>query len=363
MGAAERDGGMKYKPDWPDARERLTALWEGRPLDRPCMSVLAPSGKKWPRPPRPADPEQKWLDPEWVLADLRASMNNTWWGGEAIPSYLLMAGWVKCLGGTPYFDYHTIWFEHMEVDFSRPSPFRFRPDDPWVAKYERLYKAVAQEAGWDDFLVGRPGYLPANDLLSMHMGTQEFLMALVDHPEWMRKAIQDGAREQLRIMRRQQEGIAGAHAFWYGNAGWMPFWGPRPYIGVQSDVSCMMSPEMYDEFIVPELDIYAAEVPAVWYHLDGHDARQHLPRLLSLPYLRVVQYTPTPAEPPNGPEHLDFYRQVQQAGRIVHISLPKENVEPLARALDPGLLMLDVWCDTPDEGRELLAAARRWSAR
>ena len=63
----------------------------------------------------------------------------------------------------------------------------------------------------------------------------------------------------------------------------------------------MLSPAMFDRFVVPELDVYGEDHGALWYHLDGGDARQHLPRLLSLPYLRVVQYVPAPFEPPNGP--------------------------------------------------------------
>ena len=33
---------MKYKPDWPEAQERLTALWAGQCTGRPCLSVTAP---------------------------------------------------------------------------------------------------------------------------------------------------------------------------------------------------------------------------------------------------------------------------------------------------------------------------------
>ena len=108
--------------------------------------------------------------------------------------------------------------------------------------------------------------------------------------------------------------------------------------------------------VVPELDLKGRAIGAMWYHLDGGDARQHLPRLLALPYLRVIQYVPRPAEPPNGMAHLPMYRQIQQAGRIVHIQIAADQVEPLCRALDPRLLMLDVsWsCKSPDEGRELL---------
>lgn len=33
---------MRYKDDWPEARQRLCALWAGEMLDRPCMAVMAP---------------------------------------------------------------------------------------------------------------------------------------------------------------------------------------------------------------------------------------------------------------------------------------------------------------------------------
>jgi hypothetical protein len=296
-----------------------------------------------------------------VLADLRARIESRWWGGEAVPSYLTMGGWTVCLGGRPRFDQRTIWFDTSPVDFSKPSPFRNRPDDPWIRKYETLYTRVADFAGKDDFLLGRAVLLPANDLIAMHMGTEAFMMALMDHPRWMRQAIIEGAQDQLRARDRFRSLIEGRHDFWYGQGDWMPFWAPEPYTGSQSDVSCMLSPAMFEEFVVPELDAYGHWQEALWYHLDGGDARQHLPRLLSLPYLKVLQYTPRPSEPPNGPAHLAFYRQVQQAGKILHIQAPRENVEPLVKILDPGLMMLDTTCDSVAEGQELLAAVARWA--
>ena len=349
---------MKYKPDWNDARKRLTALWNHEVAGRPCIAVTAPSGRAVNWPPPPATPEQKWLDPDWIRKDILARMESTWWGGEAVPSYLLMAGWLLCLGGTPRFDMNTIWFDQMDIDCSGPSPFRYSDDNEWGRTYARVYEAAADLAGKDDFLAGSPGGLPANDLLSMLMGTEQFLMNLVDHPGWMRDAIVTGAREQLRISRRLAAAARMKHDFWYGIAGWMPFWAPEPFITTQSDVSCMLSPDMYDRFVVPELEIYGEACGALWYHLDGGDARQHLPRLLSLPWLKVIQYTPRPVEPPNGPAHLDFYRAVQAAGRIVHIQCPREHVLPLLKALDPALLMLDTWCDSMAEGEALLESAR-----
>jgi hypothetical protein len=351
---------MKYKPDWQDAQRRLTALWHHEVIDRPCIAVTAPNGRPVAPPPAPTAPRQKWLDPDWVLADLIARLESTWWGGEAIPSYLLMGGWALCLGGTPRFDTQTIWFETFDVDFSRPSPFRYDDDDVWVRAHADLYQAVTAFAGKDDFMVGKPCALPANDLLSMLMGTPSFLVSLIDHSAWMREAIIAGAREQVRVRTQLRDMIRNRHDFWYGNGGWMPFWAPEPFVSTQSDVSCMLSPEMFDRFVLPELEIYAEAFGPIWYHLDGGDAQRHLPRLLSLPYLRVVQYVPAPAEPPNGPGHLDLYREIQAAGRIVHIDVSKENVEPLLRELDPALLMLQTACSDVAEGEALLEATKHW---
>ncbi|OGV66099.1 MAG: hypothetical protein A2498_00560 [Lentisphaerae bacterium RIFOXYC12_FULL_60_16] len=353
---------MRYKDDWPETKRRLTALWNRERLDRPCLAIRAPLTVANPTPvPTPADCEAQWLDPAYRVAAALREMETTWWGGEAIPSSLLMAGWMMCLGGDPKFDASTIWFETRTVDFHRPSPFRHDPDSPWVRKYRALLLAMCDAAGRNGFLVGKPGGLPANDLISMHMGTEEFLFALVDHPDWMAAAICDGARDQVRARRELQALMRERHDFWYGNAGWMAFWAPEPYNATQSDVSCMLSPEMFDRFVLPELDIYGAEHGALWYHLDGGDARQHLPRLLSLPYLRVVQYVPAPCEPPNGPGHLEMYRQIQAAGKIVHIQVPWQNVEPLVRNLDPALLMLDTWCASRDDGERLLAQSIGWA--
>jgi hypothetical protein len=354
---------MKYKEDWPDARRRLEALWGGEVLDRPCIAVRAPREVVSPTAvPEPASDQARWVDPVYRMACCKSELERTWWGGEAVPSCLLMANWVLCLGGTPQFDSRTIWFETRAVDFEGPSPFRHDPESVWTRRHRALVLAMCDEAGRDGFLIGQAGGLPANDLLSMQMGTQEFLLALMDHPEWMAEAILTGARDQLgarreigRIVRER------GHEFWYGGAGWMPFWAPEPFARTQSDVSCMLSPEMFDRFVVPELEVHGGEHGALWYHLDGGDARQHLPRLLSLPYLRVVQYTPAPGEPSNGPGHLEMYRRIQTAGRIVHVSLPSGNVEPLLRELDPGRLMLETRCPSREEGERLLERSAAWA--
>ncbi|OPZ23797.1 MAG: hypothetical protein BWZ02_03088 [Lentisphaerae bacterium ADurb.BinA184] len=355
---------IRYKPDWPETQRRLTALWHGERLDRPCINLRAPQPLDEPLPvPPPANDEARWLDPGHVIPSALNAVRGTWWGGETIPGYHLMANWVNCLGGTPRFSPETIWFETRPVAFTQPSPFRHDPDNPWTRKYLNLIAALCQAAGRDDFFVAAAAGLPANDLLSMVMGTEAFLFALNDHPDWMREAILAGARDRLALVTALAEFKRRCgHALTNGMTGWMPFWAPEPVSGFQSDVSCMLSPAMFDRFVVPEMELASAAGGAIWYHLDGGDALQHLPRLLSLPFLRVLQYTPAPCEPPNGPAHVEMYKRAQAAGKIVHIELPPPNIEPLVRELDPARLMLQAWCSSRAEGEQLLDRMVRWTA-
>ncbi|NQT93350.1 MAG: hypothetical protein HQ559_11365 [Lentisphaerae bacterium] len=102
------------------------------------------------------------------------------------------------------------------------------------------------------------------------------------------------------------------------------------------------------------------------YKPDWHEVKRRLTALwhgerLDRPYMRVIQYVPAPFESPNGPDHLEMYRHIQAAGRIVHVELPEENVESLVRQLDPALLMLDVHVATRDDGERLLEQCVEWA--
>ena len=122
----------------------------------------------------------------------------------------------------------------------------------------------------------------------------------------------------------------------------------------------MLSPDMFEEFIMPELDMAGEIYGRMWYHLDGPDALKHLSRLLSLDYIKVIQWVPGEGAAPNGPEWMDVYRQIQDAGKIVDISMAPGNAEGVIKELDPSLLCIHTSCPTIQEGEDLLSSARAW---
>jgi 5-methyltetrahydrofolate--homocysteine methyltransferase len=250
----------------------------------------------------------------------------------------------------------TIWFKETRLDFDRPPAFGFDEANPCIRQYEKLHRACLDAAEDDGFLVGQPIVLPGNDVLPLLMGPERFLTALVDHPQWMKAALAQLAEKHARVMEHFLTMNRIACRYWYGIAGWADFWAPEPFLATQSDVSCMLSPGMFAEFVLPELDLLGRRFGRLWYHLDGPDARRHLPALLSRDYIQAVQFVPGAGQPPNGPAWLDTYRQIQGAGRIVWLSLPAENIAPLLRQLDLGLVCFQTWAATEQETRDLLAS-------
>lgn len=353
---------MKNHQNWEKARRRFTDLWENKPTKIPYVGIRVNKESMQPWPSQPAKDEDYWLDPEWNARRILVDVENQYWLGETVPGQLLLAGWMISLGGKPAFNRHTIWFEpYQKIDFNKPSPFRHNPLDPWFLKYKRLFEAVVKTAAKGEFGVNPMMGLPANDLLSMHMGTDNFFFAMMDHPEWVRDAIIQGADDLLNVKRdflKFSEKHLGDLCC--SGVGWMPLWSPKPYIRTQSDVSCMLSPDMFEEFVLPELEIYGKKFP-LWYHLDGGDARQHLPILFSLPYLKFIQYTPTPSEPGNGMEHLELYRQIQEAGKIVHVSISSDRItEKLVKELDPSKILFDTRTETLAQAEALLNKIGKW---
>jgi hypothetical protein len=254
-------------------------------------------------------------------------------------------------------DQATLWFNEARVDFANPPRFAFDPDNPWFRKYQALHEACLDLAAPDHFLMGQIIALPDNDVLALLMGAENFLTALLDHPQWMKAALVQLAQMHADVMEQFLTLNRRRTPYWYGIAGWADFWAPEPFLATQSDVSCTLSTAMFHEFILPELDLLGARFGALWYHLDGYEARHHLPTLLTRDYVRAGQFVPGANRPPNGSHWIELYRQVQAAGRILWLDAPAENIAPLLRQLDPSLLVLRTYAPSQRAAEELLAAA------
>jgi len=355
-----RESPLLYKPDWPKAQARWEAFWQRTPADRPCIDVRAPRPTEVQPPPEPAEPETRYFDPDYVVRTWLHQMESTHLGGEAVPvGGFLMGGYALGCGSNVVFAPWTVWHPVKMDTLDAPVDWHPGPDDPWRAKLERVILRLIEESR-GKFLVGYAGQVPVNDLLELLRGVDGFLTDLaLDCAKCVRRLEETFPRWLENFQHFRQ--LVDAHQDAGCVYGWPGIWSKRFFVGTQSDMSCMISRQHFETYVMREMDLLGEVSDCVWYHVDGSAAKRHLATLCSRSYLRCIQYVASCDEPPNGPYHLDFYRQVQAAGRCLDIWVPIEHMEFLTRHLRPEGVILRTWVDSREKADELLDKATRWA--
>lgn len=129
---------------------------------------------------------------------------------------------------------------------------------------------------------------------------------------------------------------------------------------MQCDMSVMISPRLFDEFIAPELKAQSRMLDYALYHFDGVEQIRHLDTLLSIPTIRAIQWTQVAGQPPCT-DYMPELRRIQRAGKGLIIHVSADQVETLMRALSSKGLYLLIHVDSRMEADELLRRVGQWS--
>lgn len=342
---------LAYKQNWSEARERLLAYWDMQIIDRPCIAVTAPMRPARPIPPA-ADWQEYWTDPDYVAERYDAGYEATYFGGESLPGTSLMVGYCFGYGAPLHYSQQTVWQDPI-IDSWEPEPSLELREDDWA--WRRMLAVVQRcaEVSKGKWMTGWPNVHQPNDHLPLLRGTQRFLMDLIDHPTEVKRSL----RKLLDNWYIMYERIADMLNHQEGSSGWLGLWCPwRRSVTLQSDVSCMLSPAQFEEFVAPELDELCDWLDGCNYHLDGPGALQHLPRLLSMPRIHSIQWTPgSGAE--SGLAWLELFRRIQEGGKGVVAFLAYDEVEVAVRELRPEGLFIITSAPSPDAADALLEKA------
>jgi hypothetical protein len=96
--------------------------------------------------------------------------------------------------------------------------------------------------------------------------------------------------------------------------------GPGKVSQVQCDFAAMISPDMFEEFVVPALQRQCEWLDRSLFHLDGPSCICHLDHLLAIPELDAVQWTPGTGEPGAGDVNwYGLYERILGAGKSAQI--------------------------------------------
>jgi len=352
---------FSYKKDWCLAQKRWDAYWELEPVDRPVLRVFVPRQDAKIVPlPAVNSVEEKWMNPEYLLAKAINYLESNLFMGEAVPRILgIMAGTTAGCNGNLDFSEGGISIRPTMSSIDSPLNWHPGPDDPWRPKIEAILNLLLNHFRGKAIMAHTGGQFQHFDLLNMIRGNSEIMLDLVMNPEQCEARL-----KEIRMLSDENDNhFEKLIDDKQGNVGyvtWTGVWSRQPLVMAQADAAACISPEMFRQFVLPELDHLAERYERMHWHTCGY--KQHLNECLSRPYIRGIQYSPNLKEPGNGPAHLEFYRAVQKAGRCLDIDgVDEADLEFLIRHLRPEGLCIGVAKKNISEAETLLSNAVTWA--
>ena len=355
-------------------RERHQRIFQ--PLEKgegAYLAITSPindSGKVPFELPPPNSVEERWLSTEYRVQCAEAAAQNIYWGQDAIQSEFVNMGpgVHAAYVGAPYeADLDSIWFDMHPIinDWDNPPALK-------IDKNHVLYKAVEDQtralcaASQGRYAVAHTDLGGQLDVLFSLRG-EDMLADFIEYPEKIMAAENILNEDHIKCFNDLSDIIKPTGC---GYSTWIPIVNNVPYQSIQSDVSVMVSPKMFEKFILPSISKVAAAIGYNIYHLDGPEQIQHLDMLLSVEQIQAIQWVPLPQGHGTGDAFFqDFademsiklYKRCLAAGKKVVLSsyVAPNQLKTIFDAVGCDGMFVKSHCKTRKEADELIAYAQK----
>jgi hypothetical protein len=320
---------------WANTKEIWTTWWSGE-LERPLVVFFPPEFKqnKKKLPAYPGWGESAIAMPlDRILSDQQALLQAANFPGDGWPRFWPDFGpgvVAAFLGATLHAAPDTVWFGEPPYPPLEAIDLRYNPDNIWWQRVLMLTRAAV--ARWGAAVQVAYTDLGGNlDVLASLRGTQNLLYDMMDQPE----LVAEKAAQLTPIMQRyflELERVIADGSDENGRSAWAQIWAPGPTYMLQSDISYMISPEMFAQFVLPDLESWCDFLAYPFYHLDGKGQIRHLEMLLGIEKLRGIQWIPGDGAPP--PEAwLPLLKRIRDGGKLCQVYVTAAGARKIAREL------------------------------
>jgi 5-methyltetrahydrofolate--homocysteine methyltransferase len=282
--------------DWARIEKTHMDFWNGE-LGRPLLIIYKKQEKKAPKLPFtpnfwPELPNE--MSAEEVVSRYEAQLEaDEGWIGDNFPKQWvnfgpgILAGYLGAKVGVAE---DTVWFDpNGEKKISEIFP-KLDKDNFWYKRVLELTKVAAKR--WKGkATIGCTDIGGNMDIIASLRGTQDLLFDCMDEPEEVQRVCKDVTKIWIEVF-NELTGIIDANGC--GHTNWGPIWtkpGVTTYM-LQSDFSYMISPAMFEQFVLPDMYSCCDAIDIPFYHLDGKGELPHLDMLIDIPKLAGIQWQP-----------------------------------------------------------------------
>ena len=308
---------------WDRLRE-TTDRWWARELGRPLIQVAVRDRDPGrPEPELPARhfaafydldvPAEAVVDRwDWDLSCLR-------FPGDAYPTVWLNfgAGVLATILGADLAmrpDQNTVWFHPDQETEVGDLHFEYDAGNPWLLRMKDLARAAMER--WQGLVqVGMTDLGGVLDVLSTFRPAERLLLDLYDHPDDLKRLIWEIHDLWFRCFDEINAVLQPTNP---GYSSWGNIFSAEPYYMLQCDFCYMIGPDMFEEFVRPELAAACKRLGRSFYHLDGPGQLSHLDLLLTIEELDGVQWIPG-AGAKGITEWPEIFGRIYEAGKLMQL--------------------------------------------
>ena len=265
--------------------------------------------------------------------------------------------WMEAMLGCPVLGAEVAFVTHpVYSSISDLGSLSVDPANPWFRKYmEFLDKLTACSAG--RFPVGQPILRGASDVVSALVGQEEMACALIEEPELLKDiflAVSRCQRQLLEEHYRHIEPYCGGYT-----SGFYYLWSPGRFLWYQEDMSALMSPRHFGDFLDDPGRLLCEGCDYTMIHLHP-SSFAHLDYILANPALRVVQINKDVGGP-GVRDMLPEYLRVLEAGKklVVWGDLDENDLVFAMEHLPRRDVVYSIFAPTEEIAKDLAALCRR----
>ncbi|MBI5725757.1 MAG: hypothetical protein HZA50_17490 [Planctomycetes bacterium] len=346
--------------DWQRMDRDWSAFWAGE-LDRPLVlmdhRILPPERQKL--LPAPGFVPQLPMDmpADEVIDRYQAQLEALEYYGDSFPKWWvnfgpgILAGFI---GAEVHVTPETVWFEPAERKEIQDIHPRFDPNNRWWKRIVDLTRTACQR--WAGRICVCYTDIGGNlDVLASLRTTEQLLADLYDYPQEVDRLVKEITAVWMKCYDELDAIIRPIGKV--GASPWASIWSPKRCYMLQSDFCYMISPQMFERFVLPDLTECCDRMDHGFYHLDGKGQLPHLDMILSIKSLRGVQWIPGAGLPEAG-DWPDVLGRIRKAGKLCQVYVNPEGALKIVRELGGKGFILHIHGGLVDrkEAKEILDA-------
>lgn len=209
----------------------------------------------------------------------------------------------------------TVWYDTQERPPLEELSFKFDPDNHLWKRVKDLTGGAVERWG-DKVCIGHTDLGGNLDILSSFRSANQLLVELIDAPDEVLRLADEITEVWLKCYDEIHEIVRKTGR---GTSGWSEIWSPagRTYM-TQSDFCFMISPGMFEKFVMPDLATCFERLDNAFYHLDGKGEIAHLDHLLSMKDLAGIQWIPGAGQP-QPEEWMELLKRIRDGGKLCQV--------------------------------------------